>query len=245
MRQRGQASMEYLALVAVVAAVLTAAALAIGLPNTPDSRVRSPNAVREAYGEETEAVVRRYAPGIAFERGIPDAPVDPRRCRRVACAIAARPVLFTHVLRRGATTYVQYWAYWADSSWHGVAGRHADDWESFQVRIEPDGGAYARASAHHGYTGRRFGSDLNVNQLRPALVPRRFRRGWVHYGGWYRVAAHSHAGFVSSSPGEDRATPAGQVQLVPIETAAGLPELYAISPPWRKTVYRDPESAAT
>ena len=191
MRHRGQATIEYLGLVLVVAALLAlggAVALAVGRSSVPLRYERRPNAVREAYGADTERLVRRYAPGIAFERGIADAPVDPRTCRFVACAVGARPVLFTHVVRRGAMVYVQYWAYWADSSWHGVAGRHADDWESFQVRINPDGTADARASAHHGYTGHRVGPDLNVNQVHPAWVPTRFRRGWVGYGGWYRVA---------------------------------------------------------
>jgi hypothetical protein len=188
--------------------------------------------------------VRRHAPGIVFERGIPDAPVDPRRCRVVACAIGAAPVLFTHVVRRDGTTYVQYWAYWPDSSWHGVAGRHADDWESFQVRIAPDGSADARASAHHGYTGHRIGPDLNLNQVDPRWVPARWRRGWTTDTGWYEVARSSHAGFVSRAPGEDRVAPAGEVTLVPIETAH-LPETYAITPPWRKRVYTDPESSAT
>jgi hypothetical protein len=245
MGSRGQASIEYAALLALVAALLAGAALAVGRSKSPLRSLSPPNPVRDAYGEADERLVRRYAPGIRFERGILDAPVDPRVCRAIGCARGAAPVLFTHVVHRGATTYVQYWAYWADSSWHGVAGRHADDWESFQVRIDADGTAFARASAHHGYTGHRVGLDLNLNQVHPQWVPERFRRGWVKYEGWYRVARHSHAGFVSSSPGDDRATPASEVVLVPIETTDDLPQLYAITPPWRKAVYDDPESAAT
>lgn len=245
MGSRGQASIEYVALLALVAALLAGGALAIGRARSPLRSLSPSDPVREAYAEEDEALVRRFAPGLRFERGILDAPVDPRACREPACARGAAPVLFTHVVHRGAATYVQYWAYWVDSSWHGVAGRHADDWESFQVRIDPDGTADARASAHHGYTGRRIGPDLNVNQVHPPWVPGRFRRGWIRYQGWYRIATHSHAGFVSPSPGDGRSVPAGQVTLIPIETTTDLPPLYAITPPWRKRVYADPESAAT
>ncbi|MCW2990485.1 MAG: hypothetical protein JWM73_1079 [Solirubrobacterales bacterium] len=238
MGQRGQASVEWIALVGVIAAALTAATLALGPSLVPERHQRRPNAVREAYGERTEALVRRFAPGLVYERGLLEAPVDPRTCRVVACARGAAPVLFTHVIHRGATTYVQYWAYWPDSSWHGIAGRHADDWESFQVRIDPDGTAWARASAHHGYTGHRVGPDLNVNQVRPGLVPERWRRGWTTYARGYAIATHSHAGFVTVAEGGVMPT------LVPIEDAR-LPDLYAITPPWRKAVYSDPESSAT
>ncbi len=245
MGQRGQASIEWIALVLAVVFVLGAAA-ALGLPYPRNTQTGPPNAVREAYGEDTESLVRRYAPGLVYEHGLLDAPVDPRECRAVACARGAAPVIFTRVVHRGATTYVQYWAYYPDSSWHGVAGRHADDWESFQVRINPDGSADARASAHHGYTGRRIGPDLNVNQVDPGLVPRRWRRGWAPYAGWWRVARHSHAGFVTSGPGAGRSDPPARVTLVPIETSTdSLPQLYAVTPPWRKGVYADPESSAT
>lgn len=240
MGERGQGSVEWVALLAVVALLLGGAAtLARGLANPPLGWIRSPDAVREAYGEETEALVRRHAPALVLERGLLDAPVDPRACRAVACSRGAEPVLFTRVVRRGATTYVQYWGYWPDSSWHGVAGRHADDWESFQVRIGPDGSVHARASAHHGYTGRRIGPDLNVNQVDPDLVPAPWRRGWTEHRGGWRVARHSHAGFVTTA----RAAP--PVRLVPLETAADLPQIYAVTPPWRKAVYADPESPAT
>lgn len=246
MGQRGQANVEWIGLVVVVALVLALAAATVGLSDPSDRRVRPPNPVRAAYGEEVERLVRRHAPGLAYERGLLDAPVDPRECRVVACARGAAPVLFTRVVLRGATTYVQYWAYYPDSSWNGIAGRHADDWESFQVRINPDGTADARASAHRGYTGRRIGPDLNVNQIDPGLVPRRWRSGWTPYAGWWRIARYSHAGFVTGTAGAGRADPPTRVTLVPIETTVeDLPQIYAVTPPWRKAVYADPESSAT
>jgi hypothetical protein len=224
------ASLEYAALVALIAAVF-GAALALG---PAVSRQLPPK------GGGDEAIAGRWAPRLVLERGTVGVPVDPRTCRAVACSIGATPVLFTHVIHRGATTYVQYWAYWPDSSWHGIAGRHADDWESFQIRIDADGTAWARASAHHGYTGHRIGPDLNINQVRPQWVPERWRRGWVRWARGYRVAKDSHAGFVTSSVEEGGVTPT----LVPIEDAR-LPQTSAITPPWRKAVYTNPESSAT
>jgi hypothetical protein len=246
MGQRGQASVEWIALVGAITLVLGAATLVVGRSLVPHREQTSPNLGREAYGEATAALVERFAPGLAYERGLLEGPVDPRTCRVVACARAAAPVLFTHVVHRGATTYVQYWAYFPDSSWHGIAGKHLDDWESFQVRINPDGTADARASAHHGYTGHRIGPDLNVNQVNPSLVPARWRQGWVPYEGWWAIASHSHAGYVTSSLAARRWSPPERLTLIPLETtAASLPATYAITPPWRKTVYFDPESAAT
>lgn len=221
MGQRGQASVEWIALVGLLTVTLVAGgAFALrALPAAPDD----------------EAIARRWAPTLVLERGTVGVPVDPRTCRAVACSVGATPVLFTHVIRRGATTYVQYWAYWPDSSWNGVAGRHADDWESFQVRIDPDGTAWARASAHRGYTGKRVGPDLNLNQVRPQWVPERWRRGWTRYAGGYAIARYSHAGYVTDEAGV-------AATLRPLE---GLPQRYAVTPPWRKAVYSDPESSAT
>lgn len=238
MGQRGQSSVEYLALVALVAALLAAAAT-LGPSSSAVGRYFRPDDPAVARAQADAAVARAHAPALVLERGTVGVPVDPRACRAVACSVGARPVLFTHVVRRGGTTYVQYWAYWPDSSWNGVAGRHADDWESFQVRVNPDGSTDARASAHHGYTGRRYGPDLNLNQVRPGWVPERWRRGWTRDRGAYRVARDSHAGFVTAAP----ATGVRPV-LVPLDPRA-MPQDYAVAPPWRKAVWSDPESPHT
>ena len=244
MRERGQATVEWLALVLLVVGALAVVAVAA----TP--RVRAvvaslprgdpPDPLAGAYGTDTAVLVRRWAPGLVYERGGHEVPVDPRRCRERRCARQGA-TLFTHVVRRGAVTYVQYWEYFPDSAWNGVAGRHADDWESYQVRIEASGRVRVRASAHHGYTGRRIGRDLNLNQIDPRLVP---VGAWTTPTGWLRIARGSHAGYVGRGPWGRRTTPAAEVALVPIETA-GLPQRYAIAPPWRKRVYADPESPAT
>lgn len=261
MRERGQASVEWVALVCLVAVLAGASALlagswpheagrrlaprvlaAIGAPDPPS---RPPDPLLVAYGSRRAALVRRVAPSIAYERGMADHPVDPRDCRAPACARGSGPVtLFTHIVERAGSTYVQFWAYYPDSSWNGIAGRHADDWESVQVRVGADGTLAARASAHHGYTGPRIGPDLNVNQVDPDWVPRRWRGGWTRWTGWLRVARHSHAGYVARGALGRRRTPAAQLRLVPLETVQ-LPAAYAVAPPWRKAVYADPESPRT
>jgi hypothetical protein len=44
----------------------------------------------------------------------------------------------------------QYWTYYGDSATSRAtpAGHHRDDWERYQVRINPDGTVDARASSH-------------------------------------------------------------------------------------------------
>ena len=137
--------------------------------------------------------MREHAPGLVYEPGERQLPVDYRRCRDPACADAPddrdldahrsdageRATVFTRVLRRGGRTYIQYWLYYPDSNtaWAGsdeiweqqlpaAAGRarscagpraypgfHEDDWEGYQVRIDPDGRVWARATSHGHYQG--------------------------------------------------------------------------------------------
>ena len=69
---------------------------------------------------------------------------------------------------RAGNLYLQYWFYYPGSatgegstplkgairkasSAVGKPTFHRDDWESFQVRIEPNGRRLARASSHYGY----------------------------------------------------------------------------------------------
>ena len=251
MRERGQATVEWLALVLLVAGALGAVAVvAVPRVRAAVAHVASlpprdpPDSLVAVYGQDVARLVRRHAPGLVYARGLREVPVDPRECRAPACARGAAPVLFTHVVRSGGAVYVQYWEYFPDSVWNGVAGRHADDWESYQVRIEISSHpprVRVRASAHHGYTGRRIGRDLNLDQIDPGLVP---VEAWTTPTGWLRIARGSHAGYVARGPLGRRTTPAGEVALVPLETAA-LPDRYAVAPPWRKRVYTDAESPGT
>lgn len=170
---------------------------------------------------------------------------------------------FTHVVRREGETFIQYWLYYPDSTstvggvagvWNrvrevvpigGYPGHHADDWESFQVRIGPKGQVLSRASSHHGYQGCKHAECENE---------------WYDWTGWTRVSYGSHAGHVPTRspdrrdpayPGVDtreRTTTSEGLVLVPIETLDTSPYRRlddGISPPWDKKVYDDPLSDAT
>jgi hypothetical protein len=236
-----------------------------------------------AYGEGDAALVRRHAPNLVYERGTLTLPVDYRRCRSHRCSDApddrdldvsrakrggAPATAFTRVVRNGDSKYVQYWLYYPDSAStflgsHAVhnllgiedAGFHPDDWESYQVRIDRDGRAWARASSHKGY-----------RWCKQALCENR----WGPATGWTRVSRGSHAGHIPlrrslelkhwrvqvrdrpAWPGNglhERATTAPGLRLVPLETLAE--ETYTprgadpVTPPWKKRVYSDPGSDST
>lgn len=170
------------------------------------------------------------------------------------------PVAFTHVVdcrdpeaarERGygcgagaGYLYLQYWLYYPESLTHGLGrlgGFHRDDWESFQVRIGPDGDAEARASSHHGYngTGGGIGSIGSDTGLRP-------RPAWAGWTGALHVAAGSHAGTTAPALGDSRAIHARDLLLVPAEPlAAAAPARFAVPPPWAKEVWIDPEAMGT
>jgi hypothetical protein len=248
-----------------------------------------------AYGTRDAALVREYAPSLVYEPGEAELPVDWRRCRSRACddapddrdldahrSNAGEPAtVFTRVMRRDGSLYLQYWLYYAESnstiagsdvvwakSWvlpqlrklvagtTDYPGFHRDDWESAQLRIDPDGRVWARASAHGRYQG-----------CKQSFC----REEWVPATGWSRVSRGSHAGHVPlqvpsdaprplaqlgvrgpaptvpSYPGRDlreRTSTAEGLRLIPLETidrGAYRPRA-RISPPWRKRVYRDPEN---
>jgi hypothetical protein len=278
----GQGTVEWIALILLVALLMLAlgTAVGVGLPGTglvealasrlacaveldgcdaEDSRLAS------AYGDEVAALLAEGAPHILYEPGMRALPVDYRRCREDACAEGAEEgqvwrsrageptVAFVRVIdcRLGSETrgancagpragnlYLQYWLYYPGSatgegsiapelvrsvsSAVGKPSYHPDDWESYQLRIGPDG-RFARASSHHGYGG-----------------------GWVREYGAFRVAGGSHAG--SMQPRDfARFTPGNNLRLIPLEPVAERhPRTrFAITPPWRKQVWRDPEYDGT
>jgi hypothetical protein len=191
---------------------------------------------------------------------------------------------FTHVLHEGGSTFIQYWFYYPDSNttlagsdklWglvpeqlksgfglgHRYPGFHHDDWEGYQVRIDPGGDASVRATAHKGYTWCKQSQCKNE---------------WGDWTGWTRVSRGSHAGHIPldtsrdgvrlggsfpfvkrhykvdgpAYPGVDtheRTTVGPDLRLVPLETVdqQAAPEFDDISPPWSKPVYRNPLSNST
>ncbi len=161
---------------------------------------------------------------------------------------------------RAGNLYLQYWTYYADSATlrgvpiAGPAGYHRDDWESVQIRIGPDGRVDQRASSHHGYNylqgPANAGSDAGLIPLRAAAeaVGARPRNGWGPETRLLVVSGGSHAGNASGFLQVDRITPGRRVHLVPLEQTAeeeGSDYPFAVSPPWRKLVWRDPEATGT
>jgi hypothetical protein len=159
---------------------------------------------------------------------------------------------------RAGNVYLQYWTYYADSATLrgvpvvGAKGYHLDDWEGVQIRIGPDGGVDERASSHEGYNYSRsaanWGSDAGIGPLRDAaeFVGARADNGWGPETHLLLVSGGSHAGNAAGGSRGSRYTPGRRVHLVPLEpiAAAGGPR-FAISAPWRKVVWRDPEAEGT
>jgi hypothetical protein len=159
---------------------------------------------------------------------------------------------------RAGNLYIQYWTYYADSATLrgvpivGDEGFHADDWEGVQIRVGADGEVYERASSHDGYNYARsvgnWGSDAGLAPLRDAAeaVGARAVNGWGPETHLLLVSGGSHAGDAVGIPHIDRFTPGRRVHLIPLEPiAAGSTARFAISPPWLKKVWWDPEAEGT
>lgn len=147
---------------------------------------------------------------------------------------------------RAGNLYLQYWTYYADSATlrgmpvAGTKGYHRDDWESVQFRLRPDGSVDQRASSHHGYNYQlsyaNWMSDAGV-------VP---HDGWGPETRLLLVSGGSHAGNSIGLASIDRFTPGRRVHLVPLEqVAAETDARFAVSPPWLKRVWLDPEAQGT
>ena len=150
---------------------------------------------------------------------------------------------------RAGNLYLQFWLYYPGSATaegstplkgavRGITGAlghstyHPDDWEGYQVRVGQDG-IFARASSHHGYNG------------------------WVPDGGRYYISGGSHAGRPLRAVARTwfrlplpqpvgRSTEDGRLVLIPLETMQDRDRYsFAITPPWRKRVWFDPEYAGT
>jgi hypothetical protein len=131
-------------------------------------------------------------------------------------------------------------------------GFHKDDWEGVQIRVKPDGSVDERASSHDGYNYSRsdanWGSDAGIDPLRDfaELLGSRNARGWGPETHLLLVSGGSHAGNAIGLPSIDHYTPGRRVHLIPMEPVAATSTAhFAISPPWRKKVWRDPEYEGT
>lgn len=179
-----------------------------------------------------------------------------------------RTVAFTHVIdcrpgriaateawggicsgQRAGNLYLQFWLYYPGSATAegstplkgairklsaavGHPSHHPDDWENYQVRIGPSG-SFARASSHHEHNG------------------------WAPEGDNYYISGGSHAGQPMprlASPrsllrvrySASRSTKDHRLVLIPLETLVDRDSYrFAVTPPWRKRVYFDPEYSGT
>ena len=159
---------------------------------------------------------------------------------------------------RAGNLYLQYWTYYADSATlrdvpiAGAKGFHQDDWEGVQIRVRPDGGVDERASSHNGYNyalnAVNWGSDAGVDVVKDATegLGVRAENGWGPARGLLLVSGGSHAGNAGGIAHIDRFTPGRRVHLIPLEPVAATDtSTFAISPPWRKKVWLDPEAEGT
>src|SRR5215212_8423577 len=144
--ERGQASVEWIGMLLLIALALAAAvALVPAVDGRPlgaaiaralvcavknDCHAES-EALGHAYGARDAALVREQAPNLVYEPGTFTLPVDYRRCRSHRCSDAPddrdldvhrsarggmQATAFTHVARRGGSTYIQYWLNWTGRS---------------------------------------------------------------------------------------------------------------------------------
>jgi hypothetical protein len=160
--------------------------------------------------------------------------------------------------KRGGNLYIQYWTYYADSATLrsipvvGEEGYHPDDWEGVQIRLRPDGSIDERASSHDGYNydegTANWGSDVGAGALRGLAEAAGIRAvdGWGPETHLLFVSGGSHAGNAFDVREIERLTPGSRVDLIPLEPIGIASDAhFAISPPWRKKVWRDPEAAGT
>jgi hypothetical protein len=158
---------------------------------------------------------------------------------------------------RAGNLYLQYWLYYPDSATMrhvpvaGGRGYHRDDWESFQVRVSPEGQVDVRASSHHGYNYElgtsNWGSDAGIGPFRAVteMVGLRPEGGWGPDTGRLYVSGGSHAGNAKHDATVVRLTPRGRLRLIPLEPLVAEDHRFAVTPPWLKPVWTDPESEGT
>lgn len=159
---------------------------------------------------------------------------------------------------RAGYLYAQFWTYYADSATLrdlpvvGEKGYHHDDWEGVQLRFGPDGEVEERASSHNGYNYARgasnWGSDAGIDPLNGAAeaTGARSENGWGPETHMLLVSGGSHAGNARGYPHTDRYIPGRRVHLIPLEPIAATSTAgFAISPPWLKHVWLDPEAEGT
>lgn len=176
--------------------------------------------LERAYGLEDARLVRDRLPGLVYELGERQVPVDWRECREARCAGAPtdrdldvhrtidgnRVTAFTRLLRQGGRRYVQYWFYYPDSN---TTFANSDRiWR--QNRLLKLGGLIFRGTSEYpGYhrddweaaavrVGREGRTQMRVTSHGHWQWCKwsRCREQWGPATGWARVSRGSHAGHV-------------------------------------------------
>ena len=282
--ERGQATIEWVGLV-LVASLATGAAAALA-GRSVDGRsfagflahrfvcaVRAncddgDAALAKAYGAGDAELLRRHAPGIVYEPGERQLPVDYRECRKPECANARddrdldahrtnagrRATVYARVIRRNGRIYLQYWLYYPDSNstfagsdrlWERslvaqLAGRVLRGSSRYPGYHRDDWEGYQVRIDRHGRVAVRATSHGHYQWCKQ----RRCRGRWGPPTGWTRVSRGSHAGHIPLGRRRERTSTAEGLRLVPLESVRHrrYRRLDAgVSPPWEKRVYRDPE----
>jgi hypothetical protein len=262
--QRAQATIEYVLGVLAITLLVAALPLALAAAGTRiDPRSLIPGLRQHAWLTGDERALRsptlapliaRALPSLVLERDEygddASVPTDVS-CRALACAAlgVATPVLYVHVVHAGAGPVVELWMYYPNSLTDHLPvaelrGDHADDWEGMLVAFDHAGRLLGtRVSAHVGFTGSRPWWD-------------EARADWAPDPGTVFRASGSHALALVRSD-VDLASDGlnGDLGTVPPEAFVLEPadrlELDgrrfdpAVSPPWLKAAWRDPDTART
>lgn len=231
--ERGQATVEWIGLVLLASLLLGALATAVpavdgrSLGGLLAHRLAcaarggcedGARALARAYGDRDARLLRRHLPGLVYEPGERQLPVDWRECRDADCAQAPdehdldahrtdaglRTTVFTHVVRRGGRRYLQYWLYYPDSN-TAFAGSDAVWRHSALVRAA--GGLVTGSRSYPGYhrddwEGYAVRLDRDGDARARATSHghwqwcklARCEGRWGRPTGWTRVSRGSHAG---------------------------------------------------
>ena len=155
--------------------------------------------------------------------------------------------------------YIQYWTYYADSATlRDVPIAGEEGFHRGRLGGGPDPHRARRRGRRAGLLPQRLQLRPQRRQLglgrrhRPAhatlaeALGARAANGWGPETRLLLVSGGSHAGNATGIPHVDRFTPGRRVHLIPLEPIAATDRsTFAITPPWLKKVWRDPEASGT
>jgi hypothetical protein len=155
--------------------------------------------------------------------------------------------------RGHAAALIQYWFYYANSATlRDTSGRRRGfprgRLGSVPIPPSPDGEVDQRASYRLQLQARRgWGSDAGLEPLEDIAesLGARAENGWGPETHLLLVSGGSHAGNAAGGSRGERYTPGRRVHLIPLEPIAADGSSFAVSPPWKKKVWLDPEAEGT